>query len=439
MKKRVLFSLAPLALSLALLASCSGGTTPSEQSSETSEIEKLIQQAQSMSNEELFQKAIEESNGKTMYGVGNSSRGATAATSFIEELQAIDPSYTGTIEWSQPKNNSIFTILNADVNSATHTYSMTLIQDGAQIQSKMINTGNLLNFIPKDWKDAQGVDVEANGTPLALQSLAKVFMYNDLGDKEYTNVWQFVGKDEKPLFMGVNSEPVGKNFLYMLTNDKYSTQMKDAFDALSASEKSYFQPTIDSMAKEADSLGLTAENAKYGLAWVRLWAEQYNERTDDGPICNELVTTSAVGETGLLVYSKLRSVEQSASSSVANVTIAAYEPGYVGPGGYAYKHYLQVVKTAPLPWTAMAFISYMTTEKDGFAAWGKDIGGWSANPGINQDHTNDGGAQYPAMNDKGPSFWLGDGNGSLVQEDPVYAAQVSTVLGDWIDMIVGSK
>ena len=439
MKKRVLFSLAPLALGLALLTSCSGGSTPSGQSSETSELEQLIQQAQSMTNDELFQKAIEESNGKTMYGVGNSSRGATAGTNFIEQLQSIDPSYTGTIEWSQPKNNSIFTILNADVNSATHTYSMTLIQDGAQIQSKMINTGNLLNFIPKDWKDAQGVDVEANGTPLALQSLAKVFMYNDLSDKEYTNVWQFVGKDEKPLFMGVNSEPVGKNFLYMLTNDKYSTMMKDAFDALSASEQSYFQPTIDSMAKEADSLGLTAENAKYGLAWVRLWAEQYNERTDDGPICNELVTSSAVGETGLLVYSKLRSVEESASSSVANVTIAAYEPNYAGPGGFAYKHYLQVVKTAPLPWTAMAFISYMTTEKDGFAAWGKDIGGWSANPGINQDHTNDGGSQFPAMNDKGPSFWLGDGNGSLVQEDPVYAAQVAPVLGDWIDMIVGSK
>ena len=392
-----------------------------------------------MSNDDLFKKAIEESNGKTMYGVGNSSRGSTAATSFIDELKKIDSSYTGTIEWSQPKNNSIFTILNADINSATHTYSMTLIQDGSQIQSKMINTGNLVNFIPKDWKDAQGVNVEANGTPLALQSLAKVFMYNDLGGKDYTNVWQFVGKDEKPLFMGVNSEPVGKNFLYMLTNDKYSTQMKTAFDALSASEKSYFQPTVDAMEKEAQSLGLTAENAKYGLAWVKLWATQYNERTDDGPICNELVTTSAVGETGLLVYSKLRSVEESASSSVSNVAVAAYDPGYVGPGGYAYKHYLQVVKTAPLPWTAMAFISYMTTEKDGFAAWGKDIGGWSANPGINQDHSNDGGTEFPVKNDRGQDFWLGDGNGSLVQEDPVYAAQVAPVMSDWIDMIVGSK
>jgi len=438
MKKRVLFSLAPLALGLALLASCSG-TPGAQTSSETSEIEKLIQQAQNMSNEELFQKAIEESNGKTMYGVGNSSRGSTAATGFIDGLKKIDPNYSGTIEWSQPKNNSIFTILNADINSATHTYSMTLIQDGAQIQAKMINNGNLVNFIPKDWSDAEGVDTAANGTPLTLQSLAKVFMYNDLGGKEYTNVWQFVGKDEKPLFMGVNSEPVGKNFLYMLTNDEYSTMMKTAFDALSASEQAYFQPTIDAMEKEAASLGLTAANAKYGLAWVKLWATQYNERTDDGPICNELVTTSAVDESGLLVYSKLRSVEESASSSVSNIAIAAYDPSYVGPGGYAYKHYLQVVKTAPLPWTAMAFISYMTTTTDGFAAWGKDIGGWSANPGINQDHSNDGGTEFPAKNDKGQDFWLGTGNGSLVQEDPVYAAKVAPVLGDWIDMIVGSK
>ena len=87
----------------------------------------------------------------------------------------------------------------------------------------------------------------------------------------------------------------------------------------------------------------------------------------------------------------------------------------------------------------MAFISYMTTTEDGFAAWGKDIGGWSANPNINKDHSNDGGTEFPVKNDRGQDFWLGDGNGSLVQEDPVYAAQVAPVLGDWIDMIVGSK
>ena len=98
---------------------------------------------------------------------------------------------------------------------------------------------------------------------------------------------------------------------------------------------------------------LEAENAKYALAFIKLWCSQYNEQTDDGPICNTLVTTSAAGQADLLVYSKLRSVTESAEASVNNITIAAYQDNYVGIGGYAYKHYLQVVKTSPLPWTKM--------------------------------------------------------------------------------------
>ena len=42
----------------------------------------IIAQAQTMTNEELYKKAIEESNGQVMYGIGNSSRGKTAGASF---------------------------------------------------------------------------------------------------------------------------------------------------------------------------------------------------------------------------------------------------------------------------------------------------------------------------------------------------------------------
>ena len=79
-----------------------------------SEVEKIIKEAESMSMEELAKKAIEESNGKTFYGVGNSSRGKTALPLFIEYLQSIDPSYTMEYEWQQPKNNKIFEQLSAD-------------------------------------------------------------------------------------------------------------------------------------------------------------------------------------------------------------------------------------------------------------------------------------------------------------------------------------
>jgi hypothetical protein len=430
-----------IAFAAALVLLCA--VCVSANASDALSVEQIIELAQQMTNEELYKKAIEESNGKTMYGIGNSSRGKTAGETFVAMLQGIDPSYSGVIEWSQPKNNSIFTTLNADIKSAQHIYSMTLIQDGNQIQSKMLNTKNLLNFIPKEWAEQEGVDVESNGYPLTLQTLSKVFLFNNLDGSIYDNCWDFVAKGQAPLFMGVNSELVGKNFLYMLTAEQYSNYLKDAFDALPAEEQAAFEPVIASVEGDALALGLTAPNAKYGLAYIKLWASQYNEQTDDGPICNTLVTASAAGQTGLLVYSKLRSVEESAESSVNNVTVAAYQDGYEGIGGYAYKHYLQVVKTSPLPWTACAFISYMTTTQEGFAAWGRDIGGYSANPVANQDHSADGiidGVDtFPVKNDRGYEWWLSAEGGKLVVEDPAYCAQVSFDLGDWIDMIVGSR
>lgn len=45
--------------------------------------QQIIKQAEGMTMEELAQKAIEESNGKTFYGVGNSSRGKAALPLFI--------------------------------------------------------------------------------------------------------------------------------------------------------------------------------------------------------------------------------------------------------------------------------------------------------------------------------------------------------------------
>lgn len=406
-------------------------------------VEEVIAQAQTMTNEELFAKAIEESKGQTLYGIGNSSRGKTAGASFVEMLKTIDPSYDGVIEWSQPKNNSIFTTLNADIKSANHIYSMTLIQDGNQIQTKMIATGNLLNFIPKEWAEGEGVAIEHNDSPLALQTLNKVFMFNCVGEKTFDNCWDFVAEGEAPLYMGVNSELVGKNFLYMLTHETYANYLKDAFDALEGAEKDRIAAVVAEMEPEAEALALEAENAPYALAFIKLWCEQYNEQTDDGPICNTLVTASAKDQSGLLVYSKLRSVEESAETSVNNVKIAAYQDGYKGIGGYAYKHYLMIPKTSPLPWTSCAFIAYMTTTQEGFAAWGKDMGGYSANPVCMQDHSQDGYVDgvntFDAKNDRGYEWWISADGGRLVVEDPEYCAQVSFDLGDWIDMIVGNK
>ena len=396
-----------------------------------------------MTMEELAKKAIEESNGKTFYGVGNSSRGKSALPLFIAYLQTIDPNYNMEFEWQQPKNNKIFEQLTADSLKDSGTFAMTLIQDGNQIKSKMVDTDILKTFIPKEWAEANGTTSDAYSGYLPLQTLNKVFMYNSTGSAEFKNCWDFIYKDQHPLYMDIDSELVGKNFLYMLTEDKYAGMLKDAYDALDDEHKAYFDPTIQEVASDADDFGL-GENGKYALAWIKLWVENYNAQTDDGPICNTLVDKSAKDQSGLLVYSKLRSVEESATVSVNNIKVAAYQDGYKGIGGYGYNHYLFLTKNSPLPWTACAFISYMTCTEDGFSAWGKDMGGYSSNPKVAEqieatyNHAkggyNDAGEDaYPAKDDRGYDWWTT--TGELVLEDPEYCADAAFGVGSWIETL----
>lgn len=410
---------------------------------ELTETEKIIKEAEGMTLEELAQKAIEESNGKTFYGVGNSSRGQSALPLFIAYLQTIDPNYTMEFEWQQPKNNKIFEQLSADSLKSEGTFAMTLIQDGNQIQSKMVETGILKTFIPKEWAEANGTTADEYDGYLALQTLNKVFEFNSTGDAEFNNCWDFVAEGVHPLFMDIDSEIVGKNFLYMLTEDQYATMLKDAFDALDADSQAYFQPVIDEMATDAADLGL-GENGKYALAWIKLWVENYNAQTDDGPICNTLVSASATDQCGLLVYSKLRSVEESAEVSLNNIKVAAYQDDYTGIGGFGYSHYLFVTENSPLPWTAFAFIAYMTCTEEGFSAWGKDMGGYSSNPEVataietTYNHSkggyNENGENvYDCKNDRGYDWWTTEGQ--LVLEDPEYCASVSFTVGNWIELL----
>ena len=444
MSKRFLSSVLSVVLAASLVG-CGGKGTNTSSTNDTanqSEIDKIIAEAQTMSLEELGKKAIEESNGKTFFGLGNSSRGKSALPLFIEYLQTIDPNYKLDFEWQQPKNNKIFEQLQADSLKDQGTFAMTLIQDGNQIESKMNQTGILKTFIPKEWADANGIKASDYKGFLPLQTLNKVFMYNSTGSKKFTNCWDFVRKDTHPLFMDIDSEIVGKNFLYMLTEDKYATELKNAFDKLPADAKAEFQPTIDEVAKDAESFNL-GENGKYALAWIKLWVNRYNAQTDDGPICTTLTSASATDQCGLLVYSKLRSIEESSETSVNNIKVAAYEDGYQGIGGFGYCHYLFLTKNSPLPWTAAAFIAYMTCTEKGFSAWGKDMGGYSSNPDVMTatektfNHAQggyiDGVDTFPSKDDRGYDWWTTKGH--LVLEDPEYCASVAFTVGSWIETL----
>ena len=134
--KRIVSLLLVAALMLTL-AACGGSQTPpaaNDGSGETqaatpapaepenlTETQKIIQEAQGMTLEELAKKAIEESNGKMFYGVGNSSRGKSALPLFIEYLQSIDSSYTLEFEWQQPKPYlPVFSRITFAISSKSH-------------------------------------------------------------------------------------------------------------------------------------------------------------------------------------------------------------------------------------------------------------------------------------------------------------------------------
>ena len=424
-------------------AASGGSAASTEPAKELTRVQAIIKEAEGMTMEELAKKAIEESNGKTLYGVGNSSRGKSALPKFIEYLQTIDSSYSMEYEWQQPKNNKIFDQLTSDSKKSEGTFALTLIQDGNQIESKMVQTGVLDTFIPKEWAEANGVDAATYTGYLPLQTLNKVFMYNNTGSFKPTNVWDFVGEGQHGQFMDIDSEIVGKNFLYMLTAPQYAAWLKESFDKLPDAQKAYFKPTIDEVAQDAKDLDLDA-NGAYALAWIKLWVGSYNAVTDDGPICNNLVQKSATDQFGLLVYSKLRSVEESAEVSVNNVNVAAYDDGYEGIGGFGYCHYMFVTDNSPLPWTACAFIAYITCTVDGFSAWGKDMGGYSSNPEVakgteekyqhSKGGMNEAGeVEFECKNDRGYDWWVNQGQ--LVIEDPQYCADVAFTVGSWIEML----
>ena len=137
----------------------------------------------------------------------------------------------------------------------------------------------------------------------------------------------------------------------------------------------------------------------------------------------------------------MRSVEESYTVSNNNINVAAYQDGYTGLGGYGYCHYLFVTDNSPLPWTACAFIAYMTCTVDGFSAWGKDMGGYSSNPTVaagteEKYHHQEGGYvdgvnTFDCKNDRGYEWWAD----KLVLEDPEYCASVAFTVGSWIEVL----
>ena len=60
-------------------------------------------------------------------------------------------------------------------------------QDGTQFKPKMLDTGFLKRFVPKEWAEANHYELETYKGYVPLLMISKVFEYNCRGEMAYKN------------------------------------------------------------------------------------------------------------------------------------------------------------------------------------------------------------------------------------------------------------
>lgn len=375
---------------------------------EASDIEKKVEAAATMTEDELIAEAAKETGKFVAYG--NSSRIVDAMEGFIGKYGKQLNLSSSNAAASKQSDTQIFTLLNTEATSSnkSENASMVLIQDSASLNLYRSTSDLFCNYVPASLGDNIS---DADMVPLAQQYINKLFIWNNTGNDvpEFSNVWELTDPsyDNKIFFKSPNSEQVNMNFLIMLTGEEWSGKLEDAYLKLN-----------NNVAATDVGKGKTYEN--YGYKWISEFIANCNFTiTSDTTMAQNLSKTDNAGNMGLFVLSKLRDD----SVLTENLQVAAWNKGSdnkyvkIEPfAGFMYALYAQLASHGPRPYTAMLFINYLMTA-EGFAPWAS-LGGYSSNSSI-----------AVTEGDSELSFW----RDNLVFEDGEYIISVKTKVEDYIN------
>lgn len=136
--KKSFLTAAALVMSLSMMTGCGG--------SKKSDVQKIIEDAETLTYDELVAKAKEEVGDNTVQTYGNSSQLEKALTAFTEA--------TGIKTQNTKKGDAeTYTELGEAFSANRYIADMVLLQDGNKLQNEMLNADYLDNYIPKDQKD----------------------------------------------------------------------------------------------------------------------------------------------------------------------------------------------------------------------------------------------------------------------------------------------
>lgn len=335
-----------------------GNEVDDEEPTFDTEIEKTLYEASKMSDEELYEKAKGETNKTVVYST--TSLAATAVETFLAKYPDL------TIEVSDIGEADMFTKLSTEVGSAADGADMALLQNAYRVNNELISEDLLYNYFPEALK---GVVEEGYQDPAAILFVSKLIFINksDASVEDLKNVWELTETKykDKVFFKNPADEPVGMNFLIMLTSDEWDKKLSDAY-------KSYF-------GKEWDN---SAEYKSCAYEFLDKFLANCNYTyTADGGICGG-IAEGEPGSVGLFVFSKLRTNEVARE----NLQIAATGndgKGIEGFAGFMYPTYAQVCADTDTPYTCALFINYLLSEEGG-AAWNNEdnMGTYLANTSI---------------------------------------------------------
>ncbi len=442
-----------LVSTLAVLALC--GTTFSMTScgkTNRDVVEAAVKDAMTLDRDALLQKAADElvnSSDKNFRWVGCSSRAKKAATYFRSLLAEKNPDLADEkkyeFTWDVLDDGHIYSKLVGDIKANAKTgYDGALVQDGYQLSQF---GSQFVNYVPKEWTGD-----ESNQEPFSLQYNFKTWLVNNADGTQSIpdNVWDFTDTGKTIQTMDPNNENVNRDWLIMLTKTEYNTVLKDAWDALSDTEKA--AKGVNPESDEFSSYG----DKKYAYAFIAGYIKNAIFQKDDGAAVNAFAVNSAAGSYGWIVYSKMMNLSETDTVSKKWIVSPALGADNTdgnnatmkmkGFGGFMYKHYLQVMPNSTHPYTTCALINILSTTADGYKGWAVDIGDYPSMSSINIDRTkyghgtlatekdadtgaytytqsNDGENIFSVMNDPKSEWWTSKTGGNAVIEEPSYIGE----------------
>lgn len=440
------------------MTACGGGGVKDIQENNKS----IIKEAEGLTRDALMEKAANEIGDGTLKFVGCSSRFKKAIDPFKAELAKYNPKCADMkITTDTAVDGQIYLKLNGEIESGlTSGYDAALVQDGYQLQKLGIDTGYYLNYVPKEWKEATDTNKELNGNPFSLQYNMKTWMVNNGGagkDVVIDNVWDITQDKFKNHLhtMSPNNENVNRDWLIMLTQDKWCDVLKAAFE----------DPTNDNKSLDLSKYESKGEKQKYAYAFIDKYLTNAIFYEDDGKARDAFMKDK--GGIAWIVYSKIASIQESAEITKKDITIAALgsdhedgnNPGtskIKGFGSFMYKHYLQIMPYTSHPYTSCAFINFLSTTTTGYDAWAHDIGDYPSMPSINVDRTLGGHGElsadykftqdsskpnvFPCLNDPSSDWWTDDQKGAnAVIETPSYIVSQYNNVNDFIKKVIADK